>query len=85
MVMIKGVGVTKVTGKFTKLKGYSKLKIFSHKIDKTWYIREFSSGRELGSANTEANAKKDAREYLGNYKLQEIVDQIISVDTVNEE
>jgi len=42
---IEDIGIREVEGKFTKLKGYSKFTFFTHKIDKTWYIREFSTGR----------------------------------------
>lgn len=83
--MMKGFGEVTVKGDFTKLKGYSKLKIYCHKLNRTWYIREFYSGRELGSATTQANAKKDARSYLKDYTLDQILDQIESLDRVNED
>lgn len=84
-IVMKGLGVAQVQGRFTKLKGYSKLKLFSHKLDKIWFIREFYSGRELGNSNTEANAKKDAKTYLAEYTLQEIQNQIDSLDQVNKD
>lgn len=82
-IMTKDIGVAQVKGKFVKLRGYSNLKLFSHKIDKTWYIREFYSGRRVGIGTTEAAAKKKARVYLSSYTLQEIQDRIDSVEEVN--
>lgn len=83
--MMKGFGEVTVQGDFTKLKGYSRLKIYAHKLSKIWYIREFYSGRELGSATTQANAKKDARNYLKDYTMDQILDQIHGLPTINED
>lgn len=82
---IKGIGVREVEGKFTKLKGYSKFIFFSYKIDKTWSIREFSTGREVGSSNTEVNAKKEAKTYLKEYSQEQIQLQVDSIEFINKE
>jgi len=82
-IMTKSIGIAQVKGKFVKLKGYSNLKLFSHKLNKMWYIREFYSGRRVGTGTTEATAKKKARAYLSSYTLQEIQDRIDSVEEVN--
>jgi len=81
---IKGIGIKEVEGKFTKLKGYSKFTFFSYKMDRIWYIREFSTGREVGSSNTELNAKKEAKIYLKEYLYDQIRTQIDEVDSINE-
>lgn len=83
--MLKDLGVREVTGKLTKLKGYSKLKLYAHKVDKMWYIREFYTGRELGASNTEVNAKKDAKNYLEQYTQAQIELQIKSIEAINKE
>ena len=82
--MIKDIGISEVEGEFTKLKGYSKLKFFSHKINKTWHIREFSTGRRLGSGTTEVSAKKASRMYLKEYLNDQIIRQIETLDQINE-
>lgn len=80
---IKSLGVLKVGGKLTKLKGYSKLKFFSHKVNKTWYIREFHTGRRLGNGTTEARAKRASRVYLKEYSNKQIEGQIESLEQIN--
>ncbi len=81
---IEDIGIKEVEGKFTKLKGYSKFTFFSYKMGKIWYIREFSTGREVGSSNTELNAKKDAKSYLKEYLHAQIQAQIDEVEAINE-
>ncbi len=80
---IKSIGVREVEGKEIKLKGYSKLKLYIHKVDKLWYIREFYTGRQLGSGTTEVNAKNDSKNYLKDYLLDQIVLQIESLPYIN--
>ena len=81
--MVKDLGIHIVDGTLTKLKGYKKLKLYSHKIDKTWYIREFYTGRRLGLGTTEVNAKKAARNYLKEYSIDQIQTQIKSIEHIN--
>lgn len=81
--MVDSIGIREVEGRFTKLKGYSKLKLYAHKIGKMWYIREFYTGRELGASNTEVNAKKEAKNYLKDYSIAQIQEQIESIDYIN--
>ncbi len=83
--MVDSIGVREIEGKFIKLKGYSKLKLYAHKIGKMWYIREFYTGRELGVSNTEVNAKKEAKNYLKEYSLDQIQEQIESIDYINDD
>jgi len=82
---IKMLGVTKVEGKLTKLKGYSKLKFFIYKIDKYWSIREFYTGREVGYGTTETSAKQAARKYLEEYLHDQIDSQVESIEHINKD
>lgn len=55
-----------VEGEETKLKGYSKFRFFCFKLNKLWYICEWSSGRQVSGdfETTLATAKKSARAYI---------------------
>jgi hypothetical protein len=81
---IKDAGIKEVKGKFTKLKGYSKLKFFSHKENGYWYIREYSTGKRVGKGTTEIGAKQNARAYLKEYLHNQIEEQIEAIDSINE-
>ncbi len=83
--MVDSLGIREVEGKSIKLKGYSKLKLYAHKIGKIWYIREFYTGRELGASNTEVNAKKEAKNYLKDYSINQIQEQIESIEYINKD
>lgn len=81
-----GTIVGNVEGRFTKVKGYSEFTFFSHKMDKSWYIREFHTGRDIGSGISENAAKTDGKALImkhtnGDKKI--LQDQIDSLPKIN--
>lgn len=65
-----------VSGRLSKIKGYSKFNFFAHKLDGQWHIREFTSGLRLCSGNTEAEAKRLSRIELSKFdNIQALIDE----------